>query len=231
MLYLESLMRSLLAVFLLLGIALAAPLYADTIELDFEGVITQSGFTSVNVGDTFTGSVFYSVPATAFSTTCAGPCFSFYALPEAIQISVDGSSIYSANLLTSNNDIAVADSNGSGDDSAITWYSGSYELGITGPLASERSSAFDDLTVAFDGPSSVLSSTQIPEEFPGLSQWSTYALVNFGTYSSFGSPDKAFEGNILSLTESVVTPEPSLLPLLLMGLVGVALLSRRRQRT
>jgi hypothetical protein len=232
MLYMNYIMRSLLAfAFLLLGIALAAPLYGDIIELDFEGVITQSSFTSVDVGDTFTGSVFYSVPDTALGTTCAGPCISFYALPEAIQVNVDGSSIYSTNLATTDNDIAVSDSNGTSSGSAVTWLSGFYELGITGPLAGERSPAFDDLTVAFDGPSSVLSTTQLPEDFPSLSEWSDGALVNFGTFSGFGAADKSFEGDILSLTESVVTPEPSLFPLLLMGLVGVALISRRRQRS
>jgi hypothetical protein len=222
-------MRSLLAI---VGIALAAPLYADTIELDFQGVITNSNFNSVDVGDTFTGSVFYSVPDTPLGTTCAGPCISFYALPEAIQVNVNGSSVYSTNLLTTDNDIAVSDSNGSGQGSAITWGSGFYQLGISGPLASERSSAFDTLTVDFEGPSSVLSTTQIPEEFPSLSEWSTDALVSFGTYSGFGGDDKGFQGNILSFTESVVTPEPSLLPLLLMGLAGVAWwMPRRHQKS
>jgi hypothetical protein len=226
-----DIMRSLLTIaFLILGVALAAPLYAGTIELDFQGVITQSGFNSVDVGDTLTGNVFYSVPDTPLGTTCAGPCISFYALPEAFQVSVNGSSIYSANLLTTNNDIAVSDSNGSGEGSAITWFSGFYELGISGALASERSSAFDTLTVDFEGPSSVLSTTQIPEDFPSLSEWSTDASVNFGTYSGFGGDDKGFQGNILGFTESVVTPEPSLLPLLLVGLVGVALVPRRRQK-
>ncbi len=226
-------MRSLLAIaFLLMGIALAAPLYADTIELDFQGVITDSNFNSVDVGDTFTGSVFYSVPDTPLGTTCAGPCISFYALPEAIQISVNGSSVYSANLLTTDNDITVSDSNGSGQGSAITWLSGFYQLGISGPLASERSSAFDTLTVNFEGPSSVLSTTQIPEDFPSLSEWSTDAYVSFGTFSGFGGDDKGFDGNILGITESVVTPEPSMLPLLLMGLAGAAWwMPRRRQKS
>jgi len=225
-------MRSLLAIaFLLMGIALAAPLYADTIELDFQGVITDSNFNSVDVGDTFTGSVFYSVPATSLGTTCAGPCISFYALPEAIEVNVNGSSVYSTNLLTTNNDIAVSDSNGSGQGSAITWVSGFYQLGISGPLASERSSAFDDLTVDFEGPGSVLSTTQIPEDFPSLSEWSTDAYVSFGTFSGFGGDDKGFDGNILGFTESVVTPEPSLLPLLLMGLAGVAWWMPRRRKT
>jgi hypothetical protein len=224
-------MRSLLAIaFVFMGIALAAPLYADTIELDFQGVITESNFNSVDVGDTFTGSVFYSVPDTSLGTTCAGPCISFYALQEAIQVSVNGSSIYSANLLTSDNDIAVSDSNGSGEGSAITWLSGFYQLGISGPLASERSSAFDTLTVDFEGPSSVLSTTQIPEAFPSLSEWSTDALVSFGTYSGFGGDDKGFQGDILGFTESVVTPEPSLLPLLLMGFAGVGWWMPRRRR-
>jgi hypothetical protein len=221
-------MRSLLVI---VGIALAVPLCAETIELDFEGVITASNFTSVNVGDEFTGTVFYTVSAVPLDTLCVGPCTSLYALPAAIQISVNGSSIYSTSLDSPDNDIAVSDSNGTASGSAISWGSGFYELGITGPLASERSPAFDDLTVGFDGPSSVLSSTQIPADFPSLSEWSADAYVSFGTFSGFGGDDKGFEGNILSLTESVVTPEPSMLPLLLMGLAGVALIPRRRQKS
>jgi len=219
---------------LFLGAAIISPLCAETIKIDFQGVISESNFTSVGYGDTFTGSVFYSVPDTPLSTGCNVFCTSFYAMPEAMEVSVNGSSVYSANLLSPDNYIQVSDSNGSGEGSSIVWSSAFYELGITGPLAGERSSAFDILTVGFDGPSSVLGTTQIPEIFPALEDWQG-AFVNFGTFSGYGADDKGFEGNISSIDTSVVTPEPSALPCLTLAFVAGCFfrrfLKRRQSQT
>ena len=207
--------------------ALFAPLSADTIELDFQGVITQSDFTSVNVGDEFTGEVFYSTDATPTNTTCgSSSCVSFYNVTTASQATVDGSTVYSTGGSPPPY-ISVTDNTGSGLDS-IDWESELLRQSIViGPLASELLD-FELLNVGFTGPSSILTTTQIPESFPGLENWFD-AIVGFSTYNSTGSVDNSFSGNIVDLSESVVTPEPSLVPLMLLGFAVTALVQRRRQ--
>jgi hypothetical protein len=203
--------------------------HAGLIEVDFQGTVAYSGFSSVSVGDTFTGSFFYSSPDVPVSSD-PNYCVSLavcdvdsYSLPQAFEITVDGSTITTNNLAPAY--IQVEDSVSAGLNDRVDFNSGGIPLVLNGPIAAQRSSAFDLALISFAGSDSVLDSPQLPEVFPGLGQWSSEAEFDFATYSGYGGPDRQFYGNITSLTSHVV-PEPStLIPLA--GLILAGLRHRR----
>jgi hypothetical protein len=196
----------------ILTVGLCTSALADLVRIDFQGTISVSGFSSVSAGDKFSGSAYYSSPDVPYLTDpnfCGSPgaCIvAFYHTPLAFDVTVDGSSITATNL--SENVIQVQDSVTAGPNDRVDIFSNSVPLLLSGPLAVERSPAFDYLALDFAGPTSLFSSPQIPLVFPSLGQWTTQASIDFATYSSFGSPDRQFFGNINNLTSTVV-PEPS----------------------
>lgn len=196
----------------ILTAGLSTSAFAALIRIDFQGTVSLSGFSSVIVGNAFTGSAYYSSPDVPFATNptfCGSPgacVVDSYHMPQAFQITVNGSSISTTNLPPAY--IQVQDSVTAGPNDRVDMNSGAVPLLLSGPIAGERSSAFDSVLIQFAGPTSLFSSTQIPLVFPSLGQWSTQASIDFATYSSFGSPDRQFFGNITSLTSTVV-PEPS----------------------
>jgi hypothetical protein len=197
-----------------------APLFADTIRLDFQGTITLSSFASVSVGDTFTGSVFYNSPDKPVTTNgCPETCTSYYVIPEPFDIAVNGSSIFTTSFSTIDTGIQVQDSNSNAFPDSVTWLSLN-GLMVTGPLTSELD-RLDALLVDFLGPYSILGSPQIPAEFPDLSQWSGHHYVDFATNNQGGPAERDFRGDITSITSTVVTPEPSLAPAMLTALVAI----------
>jgi hypothetical protein len=216
-------MRSLCLSILAAGMGSHA--FASVIRVDFQGTVFLSGFSSVSVGDTFTGSFFYSSPDLPFATNpnfCGSPgacVVDQYNVPVAFQITVDGSTISTTNLAPAY--IQVQDSVTAGPNDRVDVNSGAIPLLITGPLAAERSAGFDLVLIDFAGPTSLFSSPQIPAMFPSLGAWSTEAAIDFATYSSFGSPARQFAGNITQLS---MVPEPStLIPLILSLCLGISL--------
>jgi hypothetical protein len=220
--------------FLLLCSFMPGHLFADVIELNLSGVITYSRFSSVNIGDSFTASVFYnSTGSPDSSIACSYPveCFASYALPLATVINVDGSSITSSvSDPLGENSIQVDDYYPASDaDDSITWMSVFYTLDTTGPLSAEQLS-YDYLTIEFLGPNTVLNAPtpMVPGNFPSLDQWST-SEISFATLnSSLGGA--FFTGDVTSLTESVVSPEPSQTPFVVAASLCLTWAFRRKRR-
>jgi hypothetical protein len=197
---------------LILAAACSANTFAAVVEIDFTGTVYLSGFSSVNVGDSFTGSAYYSSPDTPYvteSTFCGSPgacVVNLFHMPVSFFLSVDGSTVSTTNLSPAY--IQVQDSVTAGPNDRVDMNSGDIPLVLTGPIAAQRSSAFDLVLISFAGPTSLFSSPQIPLVFPSVSQWSTEAAIDFATFGPSGDVDRQFAGNITSLV-STTTPEPS----------------------
>jgi hypothetical protein len=214
--------------------AVSSTALASIIQINFSGNITVSDFSSVPVNSTFAGTAYYDTAAALLSTDpnpCipTSPCNGHYAFPLEFFVTVNGSSAGSLNIMGDNLQVEDSPPSSSFPDT-VTWIAGFYPLALSGPLASERS-AFDNLSVYFDGPNSVLSSTQLGGTFPGLNAWTTLATVDFSTSTALGPADKSFHGVITNLTSSATTPEPGAFVLCATGLSVLAFWRRHSLRS
>jgi len=108
----------------LVGIGLSATAFASLIRIDFQGTVLGSDFSSVSVGSVFTGSAFYSSPDVPFRfdpnacmflapVVCVG---AEYQVPLPFLVSVNGSTITTANLAPNSSEIGVTDTISGGND-------------------------------------------------------------------------------------------------------------------
>jgi len=194
-------------------LAAAVPSLAATIELDFSGTVT-SGTLAGYMGDTFHGSVFYSVPTVPEGTATFGTVTDyFYAVPENFFVTLqDGSTL--TGLATYDGLAVVDDSSGASAD-FIKWDSGTFLASgpmsaLVGPLS---------FNVQFVAPGATFTSG-MPAVFPSLASFEEgLVVIN-------ASSDGYLFGDMTSLTATTI-PEPSYWLVNLVALAVAAASGRR----
>jgi len=216
----------------LVGIGLSPTAFASLIRIDFQGTVLRSDFSSVSVGNVFTGSAFYSSPDVPlnFDPSACSVVFApvvcvaaGYLVPLPFFVSVNGSTITTANLSPPWTGISVTDTISGGKDGV------NMEFGLpllSGPLAAEAGVA-DTADLNFQGPLSLLSSPQIPSVFPTLGKWIAADFLYVSTNGELQS--QVISGPLTSLTSTEV-PEPWTFPALLFVLCLAILAPQSRKR-